>query len=650
MNPEPRKCIAVILTKPNKKYQSDVLKGIYKRAFENNFNVAVFHTTLKRGTEKYIYCELDIISLINLDKLAGVIYLPDTFEFQDIHRLMTLPLKKAAQAKGVPLLTIDYEIDGVPCLLGSDEQMTMDMIDHLIEVHGCTDIAYMTGIKGHPHAERRLIAFKDSMRKHGLNVSEDRIYYGDFWSNEGENFVKALLDSPKGLPEVIACANNYMAESVYKALTERGIKVPDDILITGFCEEGDKMSFISSTVRINKLTGEIAFGIILDMINGKTPPKVTSTQFDSYSNFSVTCGCKSSGSYNYTSGKGIFIEEVGGYISETNTMNEELCICKSYVDMIWKLDWYTIFLNKPKGFYLCFCKGWNQPDITQSDLYIPKVLTDEMYLYYYRRVTENGETDRYQGMDKKFSRSDIFPYLNDPEGKPAAYLFRILHFEDHCFGYAVLSYGDELKTPDDFYDFWLKDLANAMESQRIQLNARSLYQKIEENAVTDLMTGLYNRNGFNSMFPEIIASAKKGNLRLLFVMGDMNGLKYINDTFGHVSGDEGIKKSAELFSSRSPQGSINTYDFRIGGDEYVKIAVGGFTEPQIEAFLNEMRNDFKEYNKTAGKPYPLYLSLGTYLKDPCVEITPDSIISEADKRMYEDKIRLKRETGFDPKR
>ena len=645
-----RKCVAVVLSKPNKKYQSDILKGIYKRAFEKNFNVAVFYTTLKRGTEKYIYCELDIISLINLDKLTGVIYLPDTFEFADTERLITLPLKSAAKEKGVPLLTIDYEISGVPCLLGSDEQMTIDIIDHLIEKHGCTDIAYMTGIKGHQHAERRLNAFRKSMRSHGLTVADDRIYYGDFWDNEGVNFVKALLESPKGLPQAIACANNYMAKSIYKALRERGIKIPDDILITGFSDEGDKMSFISSVIRINEITGEKAFELILDMINGKNPATVTYTQSDSIKNFSVTCGCKSSGEYNYLSGNVFYIEELGGYISETNTMNEELCISKDYEDMIWKLDYFTIFLNDVKGFYLCFCKDWNKPDITQGDQYVPKTLTNEMYLYYYRRYTENGELEKYQGMNKKFLRSDIFPFLNDPKGKPSAYLFRILHFEDHCFGYAAISYGDEIKIPDDFYDYWLKDLANAMETKRIQHNAHSLYRKIEENSVTDLMTGLYNRNGFNSMFPEILSSAKERNLRLLFVIGDMNGLKFINDTFGHVAGDEGIKKSAELFSSVCPENSADTYDFRIGGDELVKISVGSFSESDIENFLSSVRTDFEEYCKTSEKPYPLYIGLGTYLKEPSENITPDSIISIADKRMYEDKIKVKQKTGFDPKR
>ena len=646
-----RKCVAVVLSKPNKKYQSDILKGIYKRAFERNFNVAVFYTTLKRGTEKYINCELDIISLINLEKLAGVIYLPDTFEFTDTDGLITAPLKTAAKEKGVPLITIDYEIPDVPCLLGSDDQMTADIIDHLIEKHGCTDIAYMTGFKGHQHAERRLGAYKRSMEAHGLDVTDDRIYYGDFWTGEGDNFVKALLESPRGLPQAIACANNYMAESVYKAITERGIKVPDDILITGFSDEGtQKISYISSCVKINSITGEEAFELIYDMINGKKPPKVTCTCSHSINNFSITCGCKSAGDYNYMLGKGLFIEEVGGYFSETNTMNEDLYVSKDYEDMIWKLDYYTIFLNGVKSFYLCFCKDWNKPDLTQSDRYVPKVLTDEMYLYYYRRYTESGELERYQGMEKKFPLSDIFPFLNDPKGDPAAYVFRILHFQDHCFGYAVISYGNETRTPDDFYDFWLKDLATAMESQRIQHNARTLYRKIEENAVTDLMTGLYNRNGFNSMFPEILSSAKERDLRLLFVIGDMNGLKYINDTFGHIAGDEGIKKSAELFSSVNPENSVNTYNYRIGGDEFVKISTGRFSEADIQSLLDGVRNRFDEYDKSSGKPYPLHISLGAYLKDPEEDITPDGIISKADKCMYEDKVRVKEKTGFDPKR
>jgi diguanylate cyclase (GGDEF)-like protein len=148
--------------------------------------------------------------------------------------------------------------------------------------------------------------------------------------------------------------------------------------------------------------------------------------------------------------------------------------------------------------------------------------------------------------------------------------------------------------------------------------------KIKQNADTDFLTGLYNRNFFNDIVQGNLMKSRPYGI----IMLDISGLKYINDHFGHEEGDRIIREAAEAIKS-----SVRDTDlvFRFGGDEFV-ILTSNHT-----AVLERIKTRIQRNNKipTAENPAVLNLSLGFATSDE--EKNFEAVLSLADKRMYQDK-------------
>ncbi len=642
MNKNGRKSIGVFAARCEREYQRNILEGIYKSAFLHDYNVAVFGATVSGGVGFKHSGELSVFSIPNYDELAGIIYLPDTFDYLRINDFVTTPILSAVSEGKLPAITIDYKIDQLSCFYSDDSNAIKAMVDHLVIDHNCKDIAFMTGKKEHPHAQKRLTTFMDAMKEHGITITTDRFYYGDFWCNEGDNFIDFLKNNHKPMPQAIMCANEYMARSVYDSLKRRGYSIPDDILLASYVDNNKYATYISSVSCRFDTTGYEACNALIDTIEHNTTlPSTTITNSGYIMMPSITCGCKKCNDYNFSNTYNIEIDSNGSYFSQFNMMEHDLMNKTEYEDLFLTLDKYTSFIKNVRGIYFCMCENWDKPDINLSNS-SSSTLSDRLQLYYYHRRNDDGTIERVIGSDKLFHRSEMFPWMNN-NAKPSSYIFRSLHFFNRCLGYVVIDNGDVMQTHDDVYNYWLKDVANSIEALRRLKNIKYL-------SYSDLMTGIFNRNGFNNISPGLIEEARKDNHQIILAVCDLNGLKYINDTYGHNEGDYIIKTAAKFISEISVDGSITEHNFRIGGDEFVKIAIGTFNTSSESNFIKDVRNRCFEYNSISSNKSPLYISVGISHKHCNDNISIDSMVSEADIKMYEDKQELKALTGFEPKR
>lgn len=89
---------------------------------------------------------------------------------------------------------------------------------------------------------------------------------------------------------------------------------------------------------------------------------------------------------------------------------------------------------------------------------------------------------------------------------------------------------------------------------------------IEEIAITDALTGMYNRRHFNTLFPRFVNSIKRNNDFVCFAIMDIDHFKEYNDTYGHLKGDEVLARVAECI--RSKVFRSDDYCFRLGGEEF----------------------------------------------------------------------------------
>lgn len=646
-----RKCIAVLIEKPSQDYQSGILKGIYRSAFSHDVNVGVFCVTSTRSDEAYQDGEMVIFSLLgDYSDFAGVIYLPDTIDYTMRDRVITDRLIISAKANNIPVVTIDGRCGEFPAFVADDSEVVRSIVDHLADRHGCRDIAFLTGWKGHPHAEHRMEAFRGAMADKGIQLRENRLFYGDFWRTCGEEVVSSMLAGESGLPEAVICANSYMADGVYEALYQRGYRVPRDIRLACYGEITETSEYISAAIRSTENVGFEACEGLFKIIDGGSVPAVSSIRTQYKDRPALTCGCMHPDEYNLLDFRAKDPNKISDFFTEFNTMSESLINRPDLRETLWTANWYTHLFGEFSRFSVCMCDDVIKPEDVLDESSLRTGFTDEILMALDHRRFPDGRSDEFVGADRRFMVSEIYPPLFSAEGKPAAYVFRQLHFINRCFGFAVLSYGNDIVVPKANFDFWVNVLANAVESQRRLSIMTYLYKKVNQDAVTDSMTGMYNRNGFNTMTPEMISEAREKGKDILLVMADLNGLKYVNDNFGHSEGDALIKSAGRAISGTHIGGSCIEKNFRIGGDEFVKVVFGDIAQEDIDRFRAELSAQMEHVNSTSGKPYPMFISVGECLCPRGSSADCDRMLFDADVAMYADKVRLKRATGFDPKR
>ncbi len=108
------------------------------------------------------------------------------------------------------------------------------VVEHLIEVHGYKRIYCLTGPKDSLQAQTRLRAWKDRMTQHGLYFDDTYFEYGTFWYDSVMPYAEKLFSGKLPMPEAIVCGNDVMAVSLIKTLTSGGIRVPEDVAVTGY--------------------------------------------------------------------------------------------------------------------------------------------------------------------------------------------------------------------------------------------------------------------------------------------------------------------------------------------------------------------------------------------------------------------------------
>lgn len=171
----------------------------------------------------------------------------------------------------------------------------------------------------------------------------------------------------------------------------------------------------------------------------------------------------------------------------------------------------------------------------------------------------------------------------------------------------------------------------AIERHQTQELLRSL-------SIEDDLTGLYNRRGFLALAEQQLKIARRKKQPLLLIFGDLDGLKEINDTFGHDTGNRAIVEAAEVLRATFRESDILA---RLGGDELVALlhADGEMKDQDLIARLEER---VAEKNAAPDHPFELGISLGMAEFAPGEDVTLEQLMKRADEAMYTEKRRKKR--------
>lgn len=170
-------------------------------------------------------------------------------------------------------------------------------------------------------------------------------------------------------------------------------------------------------------------------------------------------------------------------------------------------------------------------------------------------------------------------------------------------------------------------------SMRYAIERFRLMQEMKRLSLKDDLTGLLNRRGFQILGDQLIKTAQRTRKQLFVAFSDLDGLKAINDEYGHDDGDRALVLMGQVLRKVLRDSDLVA---RWGGDEFV--ALGLFEDTDTPLGLSErIRQSFDALNATLDLPFRLDFSTGFAVSQADQFVDLEKMIETADSRMYLEK-------------
>lgn len=401
------------------KVASDALiKKGFKVMIFNAFTDMFYDTPYSKG-------EASVYHLINLDIVDVLVIMPETIKSEWV----TDTIIRYANAAKIPVIMLDGSHNGCTNITYDYGRSLESVVEHVITEHKCTDLFFMAGTKGNCFSEERIEAFKRVLARHNIEFNEKTMLgYGDFWEAPTKKTISDLIVCGRKMPQAIICANDSMAIIVMKALEEHGMKVPEDIIVTGFDAIYQERIYSTTRLTTAQMDADELATTIADTaygyINGSEKPS------DKHIHFSMilgqSCGC---GDFDvaYTNEK---LEHMNKYNLALYDAEIKMASLYTHTVNCDKLDELTKAMGRYFNYHAALCL--NDDFLTKESAVIPKayhsVFTENMTAHVIRTWSDYSYNINYP--TKK-----VLPNLNDLIKRYNTIMFCPLHFQEHVIGY-----------------------------------------------------------------------------------------------------------------------------------------------------------------------------------------------------------------------
>ena len=531
-------------------------------------------------------------------------------------------LSKAA-AHNKPVIAVDGIYKGTISTVFDYEAGFRSVVEHVIDVHRVHDLHMIAGKRDNSFSDNRVEVFAEVLKSRGMPFDRDTmVSYGDFWADPAAEAINRLI-SENRVPEAIICANDTMAITVAKTLVSNGYKIPENVIVTGFDGIDEiRMStpkITSCMCSYDKIAEKISetIGRCLDGNYKEEIFRIPATLI-----LSESCGCNKETHHNVQRELFELNDRFYRYQEEEYSMYElvaQAISCASIEDISGIIS-DSKFCDVDCALTLeCLDESINPLSVIERE----NAYGEEMINFF------SSDETRYTNYTI-FPRKDIFPRLKTLLEFRKPLFFFGLNFLNVPLGYVCFHFHNDdtanyCKVPQV-----IRALNNAIGGYRNLKYHHYLQRRVEEIYKLDNLTGLYNRNGFNKEFKRVINRAQENGSVISAALVDLDGLKAINDTYGHDEGDNAIKTAAEAFKTCCPENAVCV---RFGGDEMMAVYDGTINEATLRNDINARLNS---YNSASGKPYLVSVSVGVYIcSDP--DMNFDDLVKESDKQMYFEK-------------
>ena len=587
------------------------IRSLQCEEITRDYVLDVFTFSIPSESEGDISSDMRFADFIGTIGLSGLIIFGEMIKNEKIiNRLIS-----NAHKRSIPVMMFEHTMPYCINFRLDYSSGFEQVVRHVIEDHGCREVDFFAGFRGNEFSEERLNIYKKVLEENGIPFEDMRVHYGDFWDATAFRVLSGLISSGYKLPQAFICANDSMAIGVCDALKRAGYKVPDDCIVTGF--DGIwKSDFHTPAIT----TCEPDFGFMRDKIieilrEGVTEEDDISVGYKMIRRHSCDCCPEDTEKWSVVveelndDNQDYFrhMLEMGRFISRTLSMSD-------VVDASSDLQHY-LWLWKDQYYFI---------GIRENDECIHAVF--------------EGMNGEYKYDRKFFNMPEVLPEMNrllDAKSGMNLLLFKQAKARSESFGYIcsglpVITLRSEQRFEE--FSLFVSAMVHSVINNRQLIDAN---KEIERMSESDYLTGLYNRRGFMQEVSNTVAREDyKGKWFTMF-SADLDGLKNINDYYGHIEGDLAIKALATAIKA-----FVGTSGFcaRYGGDEFAFVIIGDEPLSGKIGSIRDTISDLIQKDQTVmGKRYRVKASIGCGEGIINEGINVDAIAHIADVEMYKDK-------------
>ncbi len=602
------------------------------------------------GIYEYQYwTSAELLKAEDIDLVMIVTSAYQTFIQEEELRDFLKPFSK----KPIVSIAADLPFENLHYTTSDCTQAYNQVIEHLVKEHGCKNIGFLSAAET-KSAEgiARLAAFKKALKNNNLPFNPDNVIEAMFVREAAYTITREKYKSKEEVKvDAFLAANDLMAEGCMKALQDLGVKVPKDVKIVGF-DDSVRASFTSpslSTIDQNVAgQGYKAAEIAWKILNGQKLPRETKTATEPI--YRQSCGCVKSSNISFVS------RNQAGEIVENHHLNSNT------------IEEYTESSKEIIGIYTLidtFHRNHTLEDFFNSLTAITGQLRFEsMSVVLYDEPVYFKKTDKIVIPDKAYLKAfiegdkQLLPY--DEKGietnphknlippdfhstNAGTYIVHPIFAGEKQYGYLIVK---PTNAKFQMHHVYLKLIINAIANaydytQAINKNealSNRNERLLKNNQVLNMqnsideLTQVLNRRGFMDKAEKELKKAVKNGQSGMVFFADMDGLKKINDTYGHKVGDLAIQTEARVLSAAFRNSDIVG---RLSGDEFAILSTG-LTKGYISAIRTRIDQLNLLLSQEAGLPITLSLSLGHVAFTP-EKANLDALLSRADEKLYEEK-------------
>lgn len=552
----------------------------------------------------------------------------------------------------LPSVSIGFEIPGVHSIVADQAEGFRAIASHLVERHGRRRVAFLSAGETSFETEEREGAFRAALAEHGVGLEARMVLRGDYEYHSAFAALERCAEENGGIDfDAIVCANDEMACGCIDFLRKKNISVPGDVIVTGF----DGCAFTSRfaptiTTASQRLEeqGALAVESLLKIIDGENVPILQ--KIPVVPMYRQSCGCvpMSDSLTDFVDGSGAAVaalKDSPPQISESWMFKRrELSRASDFlVEAFTADDMDSIRRALPRIMAGCGMESavvclYDEPAAVEPSAEFSPPSAARVFCAFSKSKNFFPNSEKAAERGSFDPREEFLPEEYAFDGEPCV-VSPIFHRETQ-YGYIVCQCGAiDMAAREIFIKAISLFIATSFAAARKTQEAAELKERAElldQISRADELTGLLNRRGFFALGQQAIDLALAMGQEGMALYADMDGLKKINDTYGHEAGDRAIVAAATLLKSVFRSSDVTG---RLGGDEFCVVAAG-LSDERFASIRERLDKKCEAWGRESGEKFALGMSVGS-ARFTSEKSSLAQVLGEADESLYKEK-RLKK--------